>query len=344
MTANIDRAFVYNDLAGLNSLKTQSKSDEDGALQQVAKQFESMFVNMMLSSMRQANEVLGKDSMFNSQETDFYQDMYDEQLSLTLSQQGGFGVADVLYEQLKSKASSPEDLASIQLNTIDEANQGFNLGDNSIRTLNDKDYKGLDHYKHLNPLDIFINKPKLGKTDSTAQEYHEKRTIDSPMDFVKTLWPMAKDAAENLNINPKILLAQAALETGWGQKIFNNNDGEISFNLFGIKSKDSWEGKTAEVMTHEYENGIKKNVMDEFRVYDNFSESFKDYVEFIKGSERYQNALANPNQYIENIQQSGYATDPNYSQKIRAISKSAMFNEMILAMDISSSDTDKGEF
>ncbi|MCJ8313684.1 MAG: flagellar assembly peptidoglycan hydrolase FlgJ [Saccharospirillaceae bacterium] len=342
MTANIDRAFVYNDLAGLNSLKAQSRTDEDGALQQVAKQFESMFINMMMKSMRQANDVLGKDSMFNSQETDFYEDMYDEQLSLTLSQQGGFGVADVLYEQLKMKASSAEVLDNIQLNDINEVKQGFNLTNSNIKDITDNNYKNISNLLTPNPLDTFVGKETLGQTNTTATEYKQKRSLSSPIDFVKTLWPLAKAAAKELNIDPKLLLAQAALETGWGKKIFSDNKGNDSFNLFGIKSKDSWDGKSAEVMTHEYTNGQRENILDQFRVYDNFADSFSDYIDFIKNNERYKNALDNPKQYIEEIQNAGYATDPNYSQKIRAIAQSTMFNEMIIALNLPSKS--EGEF
>jgi len=342
MTANIDRAFVYNDLAGLNSLKAQSRTDEDAALKQVAKQFESMFINMMMTSMRQANDVLGKDSMFNSQETDFYEDMYDEQLSLTLSQEGGFGVADVLYEQLKMKASSAEALDNIQLNQIDEVKQGFNLTNSNIKDISDTNYKSISNLLTPNPLDTFVGNDTFGQTNATAADYKEQRTLSSPMDFVKTLWPLAKDAANELNIDPKLLLAQAALETGWGKKIFNDNNGNDSFNLFGIKTKDSWDGKSAEVMTHEYENGQRENVLAKFRVYDNFADSFSDYIDFIKNSERYKKALDNPKQYIEEIQNAGYATDPNYSQKIRAISQSTMFNEMIIALNLPSKS--EGDF
>ncbi len=123
-------------------------------------------------------------------------------------------------------------------------------------------------------------------------------------------------------MEPKVILAQAALETGWGRSLIKNSNGSNSFNLFNIKADKSWQGKQAQVATLEFDQGIAKKVNAGFRSYDSFEESFKDYVDFIKSNPRYGDALkkaGNAEQYMHELQRAGYATDPKYANKVMSI-------------------------
>jgi len=146
--------------------------------------------------------------------------------------------------------------------------------------------------------------------------------FDNPIEFVKTLWPLAEKVAHVLGVDPKILLAQAALETGWGQHICQSKEGEPSYNLFNIKADSSWKKAFLENQTVEYEEGQPVQHIEPFRQYKNFEESFQDYVNFIASNPRYEKALEKahePESYILALQEAGYATDPDYAEKILEI-------------------------
>ena len=146
--------------------------------------------------------------------------------------------------------------------------------------------------------------------------------IQSAEDFVRQLHPYAEQAAKELGVEPKVILAQAALETGWGRSLIKNSNGSNSFNLFNIKADKSWQGKQAQVPTLEFEQGIAKKVNAGFRSYASFQESFQDYVDFIKSNPRYGDALkqaGNGDRYLHELQRAGYATDPNYANKVMSI-------------------------
>jgi flagellar protein FlgJ len=140
--------------------------------------------------------------------------------------------------------------------------------------------------------------------------------------FMNQLLPHAQQAADKLGVDANILLAQAALETGWGQSVIKNDQGKSSFNLFNIKADKSWTGQQARVSTLEYADGMARKEMAGFRSYDSYKASFDDYVDFIKSNPRYNEALKkadNAAQYVRELQKAGYATDPRYAEKIMNI-------------------------
>ena len=162
----------------------------------------------------------------------------------------------------------------------------------------------------------------------------EMKGIDfsSPAAFVSSLLPYAKQYAQKLKVDPKLLLAQAALETGWGKHVMRTVDGISSNNLFGIKADRSWQGDSTSVNTLEFENGQLQQIKAAFRSYDTHEESFKDYVEFLNNSSRYQKALdttGDPKHYLNELQSAGYATDPNYADKIYQIYRSDTLNKAV---------------
>ena len=153
----------------------------------------------------------------------------------------------------------------------------------------------------------------------------------SPRDFVQTLWPYAEKAATELGTSPKVLLAQAALETGWGKKVASYGD-TSSYNVFGIKANDAWRGLRVSVPTVEYRNGVAAKSREEFRAYESLADGFEDYVRLIRGNPSYRAALdqaADPTSYVQALQLAGYATDPSYAQKITSVVNGDVLNEAL---------------
>lgn len=307
----------YHDIGSLQQIRSAAGKDEAGALRQAAEQFESIFFSMLLGSMRKANEAFEVDGMMNSQTTKFYRDMQDSQMATELSKNGALGLADLLVQQLspalgiKPDRPAPSELKLPQHNT------------DKVLTMPNVVLPAL----HIKP------QPQRGGTAATDtspvaavdQQTQPEWKVDSPADFVKNLLPAARQTAKALGLDPLALVAQAALETGWGQRMIKNNQGNNSFNLFGIKANNGWQGDTAVVDTLEYRGGIAKKEQARFRAYSSAEHSLQDYVDFIKQNPRYQdavNASADTKAYFEQLQAAGYATDPAYAQKIMAVYQS----------------------
>lgn len=266
----------YFDMSSLNKIKVQGKTDSKEALKSVAAEFESIFLKMMLKSMRDAN--FGN-PLFDSDSAKFYREMYDDQLALKLSKQGGIGLANTLVSQLE---------------------------------------------KYLPKTGDRLQNSSAVKKDLSFEVKQDKKSdlIKSPNEFVKKLMPHAEVAAKEIGVSPKVILAQAALETGWGKYVIQQPDGSSSFNLFNIKADHRWSGKNASISTVEYLGNSPKSKQASFRVYDSYADSFTDYVKFLKASPRYADALQNAHSaeaFTNSLQAAGYATDPMYAKKIQRI-------------------------
>lgn len=317
MVSQVDAAFNYNDLHGLNEVKSMARKDDPEALRVVAQQFESMFIGMVLKSMREANDVMASD-MLNSNESRFYRDMYDQQLSLNLAQQGGYGLADVLYDQLsKQVPQRAEDLNNIEVDSLEDSRRP--VLPSSLTTppsISDA----------LQPQSgAGETEPAADISDLSTILPGKQSAFDSPEAFVESLAPHAQAAAERLGVDPRILLSQAALETGWGRYMIEDGQGNNSHNFFGIKADERWGGATAETLTHEVFDGRTVKVRDAFRAYDDASQSFDDYADFLQSSPRYQQALNQADDaeaFTRSLQAAGYATDPQYADKILRIADS----------------------
>ena len=296
---------IYTDLTGLQKIKqlnNESGEKSEEALKAIAKQFESVFINMMMKSMRDANEAFKDPEMGSSNEMDFYQQMFDQQLALTISNRG-VGIADAMVRQLSQSAKgSATELTPTAINPF---------GDYRVNI-----------------------KPKADSVAASGQEIGSDLSVSAvstftdQQDFIAQMMPLAKRAADQLGIDPKYLLSQAALETGWGQHLIRDNQGRNSFNLFGIKANEGWSGAVATVNTLEYRDAMPVQERANFRAYSSYAESFEDYVSFISQQGRYSQALQaaeNPQQYLQELQQAGYATDPDYAKKIINIANSSSF-------------------
>jgi flagellar protein FlgJ len=394
----------YSDLNRLNQLKVGDKNS-DGNLRKVAQEFESLFLGEMLKSMRKATDTLGEDNPLNTPAAKQYQEMYDQQLAVSMSREGG-GI--VLMRQMsKNKPMAPGEAAAASAAKQEAAKAAANAavetpvaagtvalngplsrvngerplwasrsvrspqasGDGTHRNdmalinqrrlalppkLADRLLAGL--VPSATPAATTVNQTPLpertlptgsgplynGDWLANAQmasngglQIHgraiaqiplapAKKAFSSADEFVNTMLPMAKEAAARIGVDPRYLVAQAALETGWGKSVMRAQDGTSSHNLFGIKASSNWQGNSARAITSEFRNGAMVKETAEFRSYDSYKDSFHDLVTLLQTNNRYQDVLKsadNPEQFVRELQKAGYATDPDYASKISQIAK-----------------------
>lgn len=327
---------VYTDINALQGIRKMGKENKDAALMEVAKQFESMFVNMMLTSMRDANSVFKEDSLFESPEMDFYEKMYDDQLGLTLSSGQGMGLAKVMYNQLKSNYNADIKNSGLDQNKLFGNQPGLLMHNESLQ----RTIKAVERERHINSLRATPPAPTPSRVKKQLPEAvpvangsgAKRQQFATPAEFVAALYPHAEKIGDELNVDPRAIVAQAALETGWGKHLISDNKGNNSFNFFGIKADQRWSGEKVEVATHEYRHGsmLKENAA--FRSYPSLEDGLRDYAKFLQSGERYQQAInqgLDAENYGHALQQAGYATDPQYGDKIQRISSSSTLQQAL---------------
>lgn len=272
------------DPQGLQSLRRTARNDADAGARAVAKQFEALFLQQMLKSMRQANQGLGEES---SSAMGMFRSMQDQQFSQLTSTKGGLGLADAIVRQINvqrdpSLLSQPLGRKRAALPVADKA-----------------------------------------ATSATAAAKPAASTTGVAEDFLGKLAGAAEVAAKGLGLSPKLVLAHAALESGWGRKAIKAADGSESYNLFGIKAGKGWTGKTVDVPTTEFVDGKMQKRVEKFRAYDSYADAFGDYASLLK--RRFGDALglgADSAGFGKALQAGGYATDPHYANKIARVADS----------------------
>jgi len=280
MKSDFASARIFTNMQGLADLKLAAKNEDTGSLEEAAKQFESLFLHMMLKTMREANV---NSSLFGSDQMQFHQEMFDQQLAINLGARQSLGIADMLIRQV---GQQPD--VSTEQNPFNEM-----VPVNSRLSEN-------------------ISKIKDPSTQKPVR-------FESPKEYIEFMRPLAEKFAPELGVDADVLIAQSALETGWGKKIISDEAGESSHNLFGIKARKDWHGPSARVNTLEFIDGTMKKTRDTFRMYDSFADSFKDYAALITSNPGYSDAITksrNSNEYIKALQMAGYATDPEYANKV----------------------------
>jgi flagellar protein FlgJ len=329
----LTQASSYFDLQGLDQLRQKAQANSKDSIREVANQFESMFASMLIKSMRKTNEAFETDSPFNNRQTKFYRDMQDNQLALDISRHGSLGLADALVRQLDPSANiTPEAIPADQLMMPgNEQQERFTLKKNGASV-------ELNKADRVNTADLPVKQSKMNESSAAilTPELNKQPEFPDKKSFVETLLPYAKKTAQALGISPLVLLAQSALETGWGKKIINGTDNQSSLNLFNIKAHKSWQGKQVAKDSLEVENGVGIKRRSNFRAYDSLAHSFADYGHFISSNKRYREALqqgADSARYIEELQQAGYATDPNYAEKIKTIMQDDVFKKVVAEGD-----------
>lgn len=288
---------MYSDFGALANLRTDARANSAGAMDEVASQFESLFVQMMLKSMRDATE---KGGLFDSNQLDSYQQMHDQQLSLELAKQGGVGLADVIVQQFKGAqgAAASEDSSPATL-------------------------KPLPNYRVPGIAMSSIHPSTLAETGAgtAAGSVKADWSAETPADFLRSLRPYAESAADELGVDADVLLAQAALETGWGKHVLGDARGS-SNNFFNIKAGPDWQGGSVKKTTVEYRDGVAVREAARFRTYPSAEAAFADYADFIGQKPRYADAVAvagDAKAYLHELQRAGYATDPSYAEKILSV-------------------------
>ncbi|WP_434356347.1 flagellar assembly peptidoglycan hydrolase FlgJ [Parasalinivibrio latis] len=310
MKSPADIGFIQ-DLASLDTLRQQAQKggdDEKAALHAAAKQFEALFTQMLFKSMRNANKVFESD-LVDNRTSKFYEQMADEQLASNLSKEGSLGLADLIVQQLSGdKEKHPQ--AVMRTAAVDSA---LRLPVKEAHA-SEAAENALAEVQRLRRL-------MRAPLENTVHPVKQSESFESPEAFVASMSPYAKKAARALGADPAIILAQAALETGWGNKVINNA-GRFSHNLFNIKADSRWAGPKMATRTLEVYDGIPVQETAAFRSYDSYQDSFDDYVAFLHNNPRYGNALksaGDPSEFIHGLHQAGYATDPNYPDKVMRV-------------------------
>jgi flagellar protein FlgJ len=290
------------DLAGLEQLRQRAAHADPGALKEAAAQFDALFIGMMLKSARAAS--LGK-GIFDSEASSQYLELMDDQVALELARKGGLGFGKMLLEQISPRG----------------AQTSSGLGDASPYTSSTQTAATFAARLPalLRALSSGDSVEPLGDDGQTATVAAEGApAADSAEQFVRRYLPDATAAARSLGIDPRLLLAQAALETGWGAATPQHPDGRSANNLFGMKAGDGWGGARVAHWTMEHADGVTARKREVFRAYDHAAQSFADYVDLIGGSPRYAKALersGDPDAYARSVAEAGYATDPDYAAK-----------------------------
>lgn len=265
----------------LDKLRAQARQSPDQALKAAAQQFEAVFMNMMLKSMRDATP---QDGMFDNEQTKMFTGMLDQQLVQNMSSRG-VGLADMMVRQLSRSVGTDAAQMPQGAPGAIQANHGRAYGENLA---------------------------VLDKSSPSPQTPLQQ-------DFVRQLTPYAIQASRETGVPAQLILGQAALESGWGRREIRLPDGGNSYNLFGIKASGNWNGKVAEVMTTEYHDGVPSKQVERFRAYDSYAEAFRDYANLLRNNPRYAQVVQEGQGGAEAayaLQRAGYATDPDYADKL----------------------------
>lgn len=278
------------DAQSLNTLKRDAAKDPEGNLKKVAQQVEGMFVQMMLKSMRAA---LPQDGVMNSDQTRLYTSLYDQQIAQQMSVKG-LGLADMMVEQLSGSTSPSETAGTVPM-----------ILDNEV----------------LQTLPSQALEQMVRRAMPTPPASGGMALPQGPGNFVARLSIPAQIASQQSGIPHQLIMAQAALESGWGQREILTADGKSSYNVFGIKAGSNWDGPVSEITTTEYEQGVATKTKARFRVYGSYVEAVSDYVKLLTQNPRYAHVAAaqSPEQGAHALQKAGYATDPQYAQKLVSV-------------------------
>ncbi|WP_395790936.1 flagellar assembly peptidoglycan hydrolase FlgJ [Aquimonas sp.] len=330
-----------------------------------ARKFEALFVEQMLKTMR---ESAGGEALFPGQ-SGLFREMHDREVVQSISNGAGFGLASQIERSLRQQQAALEggvssDAGAVRAPTgvaypldgyarllpaqrFERATaSGGSVGSTPLPVPRLPEPAGASRPAAA---DLPVSAPSgIKPVDRSAPPVPSARLVSAadsltqtPEQFVERVWPHAQKAAAELGVDPRVLVAQAALETGWGRHVPRASDGSAGHNLFGIKAGRSWEGERASHATQEFTNGRMQAERADFRTYDSVEQSFNDYVALVRGNPRYAPALAvagNSGAYASALQRAGYATDPQYAQKLTAIAHGPRLNRALAALAPAESD------
>ena len=255
-----------------------------------------------------------------------YDDMYDQHLSKLLSESGGLGIASSISRQLNAQQGIGVDTSQSTLNNIDHSMRALSNHPNTLARNGQvtSTFSGISQYQELisrTEANINVQNANTGSISHaalnlpTAQD--AKNLSETKQYFVDTLLPDAKRNAARLGIQPDIIIAIAALESGWGKYVIKETNGASSHNLFGIKAHDKDLPHTMHKTT-EYIDNSPVIVKEPFRKYDNTASAVNGFADFLLNNPRYKKALDSTTDntlFLRELQRAGYATDPEYANK-----------------------------
>jgi flagellar protein FlgJ len=315
------------DANALNGLKNAAHANSPEAIRGAAKQFEAIFLNMMLKSMRDATP---HDGPLDSEQSKTFTSMLDQQLSQTLANKG-MGLAEVLIKQLSPNRGVP--IPTTDNPAADgESLNGVSGDDLQTRIASQfgthgNPFAAIAPHGSLTSQSLaklaYYQESKSGddKQPGSGELGDHKNLHELIAEFSLRMGPAADRVSKATGVPAIFMLAQAALESGWGKHEIKFADGKSAHNLFGIKANDQWTGRTAYANTSEFIDGVKVARVEKFRAYDSYAESFKDFVNLLKSNPRYKQVLQSvhdPISYSNAMQKSGYATDPQYGKKLQS--------------------------
>jgi flagellar protein FlgJ len=331
---------AITDFTQYTTLRAGAENRDPAVLREVAGQFEALFLQTMLKTMRDAS--LAEPIFGNSDQSEMYQDMMDQQLAVEMASGKGIGLADMLVRQLGGESAAPG-------GTLTGTPPGVSphLSARGVRAASASDSAGSGDHASLgsvrpsqtSPPDVpgrhvgEANSEDLAVNASTTQA--DKPFWSDAAEFAKDVWPHVKRVAKVLNVSPVGVLAQTALETGWGKHVMPDGDGQNSFNLFGIKASRGWDGDAVNKPTLEFEAGVATRQTERFRTYNDVAATFNDYENLLANNPRYEtvaNHRADLKGFAEALQASGYATDPQYAEKITRVAESPMMQKVLSAL------------
>ena len=354
-------APAYTDLAGLSKLKRAAGTNDPTAIRAVAQQFEAMFTRMMLKSMRDASgrdPMFGSDQQQMYQ--DMADDQLSVQLAkgkgLGLADMllrqfqrmgvkgadaadaggdtgsaggshgaagGAHGVGAAAGAKVGAAAGAKIGAAAgARAAAAYSATARASSAAGAFGTAGTSNALGTANALGAPNATGVSNAAGASGTSSTVGASTTSSASDAAKtNFVRDLWPQAEQAGQLLGVDPRHLIAQAALETNWGHNIPQDSAGRSSNNLFGIKTSADWSGSTVTSGTQEFQNGVAASTSAQFKAYATPAQSFQDYVALLRDNPRYSSALntgGDVQAFATGLQRGGYATDPDYANKIAA--------------------------
>ncbi len=273
---------LATDATSSNALRASAARDPKSAIKEAAKQFEALFMNELMKSIRQASLSSG---MLDNAGTQMGTEMLDAQFATKMTGLPG-GLSDMIARQLERQTGGPT-----------KANAGGTAMPASVQA----------------PASAAGAAASVASATTPATRQSE---------FVRQHTQAARVAELETGIPAGFMVAQAAHESGWGKREIKNADGSSSFNVFGIKAGSQWNGPTTTVTTTEYVNGEARKTQAKFRSYGSYEEAFRDYASMMKDSPRYARVVAHADTaqgFAKGLQRAGYATDPAYADKLTRV-------------------------
>lgn len=310
----VDSPRAAFDTSALSKLQgdVSRSGGSDAEKKEVARQFEALFLQQLIKQARQAST--GLQSLFQSDQTRLAQSMSDEQTALQLADPG-VGLAQALLDQMQGGTRTEKGTG------LDAENRPPELSSSRLPGLRSRiGSERPEHADSISALIDMLSRSAAGKAAGAAVS--AIRGAPGHIEqFVSRMTHAAQAASAQSGVPTELILSQAALESGWGRREIRGEDGSQSYNLFGIKASPNWKGKVVNILTTEYEDGVPRKVMQPFRAYDSYAESFADYARLISRNERYSEVVTagSAEEAARSIQRAGYATDPDYADKLISI-------------------------